>query len=99
MDVDSLGSAKGMLFHFAAPTTVAFYMFRTKIPLTVAFVGADGRVLSVVDMDPCPETDPDKCPRFSSSEPYLDAVEVLRGRAAALGLAAGTTMTRGTNCP
>jgi uncharacterized protein len=98
MDVGSLGKADGMVFRFSEPTTVAFYMYKTLVPLTVVFVSPAGRVSDIVDMDPCPEKDPAKCPRFQASAPYQTAVEVPRGKAASLGFAVGSTVTYRPNC-
>ncbi len=48
----SLGESSGMLFVFDAPSPQAMWMKNTLIPLSVAFVGADGRILNVEDMQP-----------------------------------------------
>lgn len=46
----------GMLFVFEAPSPQAMWMKNTLIPLSVAFVGADGRILNIEDMQPRTET-------------------------------------------
>jgi uncharacterized protein len=98
MDVRSLGKADGMVFRFNEPTNVAFYMYKTLIPLTVVFVSAAGRVSDLVDMDPCPDKDPARCPRYQASAPYQAAVEVPKGTAAALGFSVGATVDYRSNC-
>jgi uncharacterized protein len=94
MDVTSLGSADGMLFRFPAPTRVGFYMYRTKIPLTVVFVAPDGVVLDRLDMDPCPETDAAKCVVYRATDSYQYAIEVPRGDDRRLGLTKGPVTFR-----
>ena len=42
----------GMLFVFAAPQPLAFWMRNTYVPLSIAFIGADGRILNIEDMAP-----------------------------------------------
>ena len=43
---------EGMLFVFEEPTTQCFWMKNTLLPLTAAFVGDDGRIVNLVDMQP-----------------------------------------------
>src|SRR5439155_1590576 len=53
MHVMALAPDDGMAFVFNQPVTDRFWMKDTLIPLSVAFVGEDGRVISLSDMDPC----------------------------------------------
>ncbi len=46
----------GMLFVFPEDTRTSFWMKDTFIPLTIAFLAADGRILAVVDGKPLDET-------------------------------------------
>jgi uncharacterized protein len=98
MDVTSLGKADAMVFRFPEPTDVAFYMYKTKLALTVVFVSAAGLVSDIVDMEPCPETEATKCPLFRSRERYLTAIEVAQGKAVALGFSVGATVETRPNC-
>src|SRR5207244_13288261 len=52
MHVMALAPDDGMAFVFDGPVTDRFWMKDTLIPLSVAFVGEDGRVISESDMDP-----------------------------------------------
>jgi uncharacterized membrane protein (UPF0127 family) len=90
MDVTSFGSAE--------PTDVAFYMYKTKLALTVVFVSPAGVVTDIVDMDPCLETDASKCPLFRAREPYQTAIEVAKGKAASLGFSVGATVDNRPDC-
>jgi uncharacterized protein len=48
----SLKPDHGMLFVFVAPQPLAFWMHDTYVPLSIAFIGADGRILNIEDMAP-----------------------------------------------
>ena len=52
----SLKPDHGMLFVFDAPQPLAFWMKNTFVPLSIAFIGADGRILNIEDMTPQTET-------------------------------------------
>lgn len=72
----SLGRDAGMVFLFDRPTLGSFWMKDTLIPLSIAFWGEDGRVVAMLDMEPC-RADP--CPRYAPGAPYVGAVEVNGG--------------------
>ena len=48
----SLGRDEGMLFLFGEPAYHSMWMKNTLIPLSVAFLDADGRILNILDMEP-----------------------------------------------
>ena len=52
----SLKPDHGMLFVFDAPQPLAFWMKNTFVPLSIAFIGVDGRILNIEDMAPRTET-------------------------------------------
>ena len=52
MHREKLGAEDGMLFVFDAPGYHAMWMKNTLIPLSVAFVDAEGRILNILDMEP-----------------------------------------------
>ena len=52
----SLKPDHGMLFVFDAPQPLAFWMKNTYVPLSIAFIGPDGRILNIEDMAPRTET-------------------------------------------
>lgn len=74
---------RGMLFVFEAETTAAFWMRNTSIPLSIAFIAADGTILDVKDMEPLDETP------APPAAPYRYALEVNQGWYAAHGLGPG----------
>lgn len=47
-----LGKEDGMLFIFPDPGYHSMWMMNTYIPLSVAFVDADGKILNILDMEP-----------------------------------------------
>jgi uncharacterized membrane protein (UPF0127 family) len=86
MHVMALAPDDGMAFVFDGPVTTTFWMKDTLIPLSVAFVGEDGRVVSIADMQPC---DSDPCPTYAAAGPYTIAVEANLGWFADHSIAAG----------
>jgi len=79
----SLQTDHGMLFVFEAPQPMAFWMKNTYIPLSVAFVDVQGRILNIEDMRPQDES------THWSKGPALYAIEMRQGWFAAKGIAAG----------
>ena len=81
MEVDSLGGYDGMLFSFEEESFGSFYMLQTRIPLSIAFIAADGSFVSSTDMEPCPDDDDDPpCPRYAADAPYLHGPGSAAGR-------------------
>jgi uncharacterized protein len=76
MGVEQLPADEGMAFVFDEPVSGTFWMKNTLIPLSIAFVGEDGNVVGVLDMEPC-ATAP--CPRYGIDDPYVLAIEANRG--------------------
>ena len=48
----ALGKDDGMLFVFDEPAYHSMWMKNTLIPLSVAFIDANGRILNILDMQP-----------------------------------------------
>ncbi len=64
----------GMLFVFKQPQAVSFWMRDTYIPLTIAFIDFNGRILEFRDMKPLDET-----PIDSKTDDVFYALEVNQG--------------------
>lgn len=81
MDRPDLPPEHGMLFRYPAPqdSTAGFWMYRTRVPLDIAFLDERGRILSIMAMDPCESPDPRFCPVYSPRTPFSGALEVRRG--------------------
>jgi len=79
----SLKPDHGMVFVFERSEPRAFWMKNTFIPLSIAFVAADGRILNIDDMAPQDETS------HWSSGPAMYAIEMRKGWFAERGIRAG----------
>jgi uncharacterized membrane protein (UPF0127 family) len=86
----TLGGYAGMLFRFDGDSNDQFYMRNTPMPLSIAFVAADGKVISTTDMAPC--ADRPGCPLYSAAAPYRTAIEVPQGQLQHLGIDTGATV-------
>ena len=73
---EELAPDGGMVFLHDEETTGAFWMKDTLIPLSLAVWGPDGRIRSVLDMEPCRE---DSCPSYDPEVSWVGAVEVNQG--------------------
>jgi uncharacterized protein len=76
----------GMAFVWPEPTRGSFWMKDTLIPLSIGFWDEDGRIVSVLEMDPC-HADP--CPSYDPGVEYAGAVEVNQGYFRAHGVETG----------
>lgn len=70
---EKLGQNEGMVFRFPAPRQICMWMKNTLIPLSVAFIGADGRIINIDDMRP--QTTDEHC----SQQVALYALEMRQG--------------------
>ena len=81
---ESIGANEGMLFPYASPRLLSFYMRNTLIPLDLVFIRADGTIARIAaDAVPLSEA------LIPSGEPIVAVLEVAGGRMAALGVAEG----------
>ena len=79
----SLAPDHGMLFVFERPQPLGFWMKNTYIPLSIAFVDANGVVLNIEDMQPH-----DEATHWSRGN-ALYAIEMKQGWFRAKGIVAG----------
>lgn len=91
MERDRLDENAGMLFLYPRPQPArnGFWMYRTRIPLDIAFIDEAGRIAEIHRMTPCPAEAPGDCPVTRPDVPYRAALEVNAGAFAAMGVAAG----------
>jgi hypothetical protein len=71
---DSLPANRGMLFVYAEPEILTFWMKNTRMPLSIAFIDTAGRFVSIQKMNPFPITTV-----YESPVPALYALEVNQG--------------------
>jgi uncharacterized membrane protein (UPF0127 family) len=76
----------GMVFLYPQDVAGGFWMKNTLVPLSIAFIAADGRVVSVAEMTPCTA---DPCSSYPPAGPYRYAVELPGGAFAAAGVGKG----------
>jgi uncharacterized membrane protein (UPF0127 family) len=74
MERTALAEDAGMLFVFDRELQLPFTMKNTLIPLSIAFIDAEGRIVDILDMQPLDETTP-----YASAAPYQYALEVNQG--------------------
>ncbi len=85
----SLGADAGMAFLWGEPVEARFWMKDTLIPLQVAFWGADGGIVGLIEMTPCTA---DPCPTYGPDEAFVAAVEANTGWFTTHGVAVGDTV-------
>ena len=83
----SLASTSGMIFVFPRERSVSMWMKNTLIPLSVAFIDANGQILNIEDMAPHSEQ------THSSIKPAIYALETNQGWFAEHGIQRGDRVT------
>lgn len=78
-----MGANEGMLFVNSDSSTRCFWMKNTLIPLSIAFVGDDGTIANVADMEPRSEQS------HCSAKPVRYALEMRQGWFTKRGIKAG----------
>jgi uncharacterized membrane protein (UPF0127 family) len=96
MEVTDLGGYAGMLFVWDADSSSSFYMRNTPTPLSIAWFDADGTLVSMADMDPCPDVE--GCPTYPSGGSYRFALEVPQGSLEDVGVVGGSRVAVGGSC-
>lgn len=83
MNRQSMPMQRGMLFVFAQENTHCMWMRNTHLPLSVAFIDAEGKIINIEDMQP--QTEDNHCAR----RPARYALEMNLGWFAQRGLTPG----------
>jgi uncharacterized membrane protein (UPF0127 family) len=83
----SLDPDAGMIFVWQQPVLDSFWMKNTDIPLSLAFIGANGSIQEIQDMAPQTET------LHTPIQPYLYALEVNQGFFSRNGIVPGDRVT------
>ena len=79
----SLQPDHGMIFVFERPEPQGFWMKNTFIPLSIAFIAADGRIINIDEMQPQDES------THLSRAPALYAIEMRKGWFTERGIRSG----------
>ena len=74
MERTELAENAGMLFVFGREQELSFWMRNTRIPLSIAYIDANGRIVDIEDMEPF-----DDQTKHPSAEPSKYALEVNQG--------------------
>jgi hypothetical protein len=81
MERRTLPANAGMLFLYSSvqPESSAFWMYRTRLPLDIAFIDSAGVIRTIQTMAPCTTTVPQGCPNYPAGARYIAALEVNGG--------------------
>lgn len=92
----------GMLFVYEedrAPEH-GFWMYKTLIPLDIAYVSAAGRIENIRNMVPCASADTGQCPTYPAGVTFRYAVEMAAGYFQEHSIGVGDYLRIGNaNCP
>lgn len=94
MERRRLADNAGMLFVYDStqPPDAGFWMYRTRVPLDIAFFDSAGVIRAVRAMTPCPTTIAQGCPTYTPGVPYRYALEVNAGFFARHGITIGHSL-------
>jgi uncharacterized membrane protein (UPF0127 family) len=94
MERRSLADTAGMLFVYTddQPATAGFWMYRTHIPLDIAFADSTGRIVAVRQMIPCEAQLSAGCPTYEPGQAYRIALEVNAGFLSRRGVGVGSRL-------
>lgn len=96
MERDNLAPDAGMLFLFTSPQEAsnAFYMFRVRIPLDIAYIDENARIVSIRTMQPCDSPNPQLCRTYPAGAAFSSVLEVNAGYFAEHGIDVGDRVVR-----
>lgn len=82
---------EGMIFLFEREQRPrsGFWMYRTYLPLSIAFLDAEGSIRAIRDMKPCAARLSFRCRSYKAGVPYHAALEVTQGYFARRGIGVG----------
>jgi uncharacterized protein len=81
MERRALPDSAGMLFLYAETRlpSDAYWMYRTRIPLDIAFIDSTGTIRTIRRMEPCRTVLAEGCPTYPAGAPFRAALEVNAG--------------------
>lgn len=81
MERQTLAPDAGMLFVYTSERqpSQSFWMYKTLIPLDIAYLDDQGVIRAVKQMPPCPPAKGDDCPTFPAGVHYFQALEMNQG--------------------
>lgn len=86
-----LPDSAGLIFLFqkTQPRGAAFWMYRTYVPLSIAFLDSERVIREIRDMEPCRSRFAILCPRYGAGVRFHAALEVNSGFFARHGITVG----------
>jgi len=101
MERRQLAETAGMLFLYDSTQApdAGFWMYRTRIPLDIAFIDSAGVIRAILPMVPCTATLIEGCPSYPPNVPYRYALEMNTGFFARHGIAVGDALLVGDVAP
>ncbi|MGC8118939.1 DUF192 domain-containing protein [Marinobacter sp. VGCF2001] len=97
MGRQALAENAGMLFSYdyERRPEQGFWMYKTMIPLDIAFLDKRGTIVSIRQMHPCASSRSNDCPGYPAGAAYWHAVEMNLGYFNRRNIAIGDHLTRG----
>ncbi|TYC62557.1 DUF192 domain-containing protein [Marinobacter sp. BW6] len=98
----SMATNAGMLFEYREPRQAShgFWMYKTLIPLDIAYLNRDGVIGSIRHMVPCASASGSGCPTYPAGVSFIQAVEMNAGFFRQHGIRRGDRLNVGKdNCP
>ncbi|WP_253272886.1 DUF192 domain-containing protein [Halomonas sp. PR-M31] len=95
MERDHLAEEAGMLFIYEEEQSPSsgFWMYRTRIPLDIAFLDKNGEIRAIHSMPSCKSEQAARCPSYPAQVPFQAALEVNAGYFDARGIKVGDRLT------
>jgi uncharacterized membrane protein (UPF0127 family) len=96
MDRPSLSTGSGMVFLFDSVQSreEGFWMYRTRMPLDIAFSDSAGTVVTILQMEPCEfQIQSSLCRSYNPEREYWSVLEVNRGWFEQNGIGPGARIT------
>lgn len=93
---ERLAPDAGMLFVYNNPRGAdhGFWMYRTLIPLDIAYLDRNGIIRSIRQMAPCPAEKGRDCPTYPAGVPFYLALEMNQNFFESRGIAVGDRLSR-----
>ena len=90
-----LDRESGMVFLYDSvqPPNAGYWMWRTRVPLDIAFMDSTGTIVRVLQMEPCTAVYLQGCPTYEPDVPYWSALEVNRSWLEEKGAGEGSVVT------
>lgn len=95
MERTELAADAGMLFVYSTQRRAdhGFWMYRTLIPLDIAYMDRNGIIGAIHQMTPCPSDRGRDCPTYPAGVPFYLALEMNHGFFESHGLKAGDRLS------